>query len=133
MSPYQTAGIAYQAQAVETAGPVQLVIMLYDGAIAAIARSEHALAGSDRDKFEVVNHELTRAQDIITELWLSLDHDLGGEIASNLAAIYQHCLGVLTRANLDKSPRELPEVKNHLVSLRDAFASAAAQVAVGVP
>lgn len=131
MSPYETAGTAYQAQAVETAGPVQLVIMLYDGAIAAIARSEHALAGTERDKFEVVNRELTRAQDIVTELWLSLDHDLGGEIASNLAAIYQHCLTILTRANLDKSSRELPEVKNHLVSLRDAFASAAAQVAVG--
>lgn len=131
MSPYENAGGAYQTQAVETAGPVQLVIMLYDGAIAAIARSEFALAGTERDKFEVANRELTRAQDIITELWLSLDHELGGEIASNLAAIYQHCLAKLTRANLDKSERELPEVKNHLVSLRDAFASAAAQVAVG--
>lgn len=131
MSPYENAGGAYQTQAVETAGPVQLVIMLYDGAIAAIARSEFALAGSEQDKFEVANRELTRAQDIVTELWLSLDHELGGEIASNLAAIYQHCLATLTRANLDKSERELPQVKNHLVSLRDAFASAAAQVAVG--
>lgn len=131
MSPYETAGTAYRAQAVETAGPVQLVIMLYDGAIAAIARSEHAMAGSERDKFEVVNRELTRAQDIVTELWLSLDHELGGQIADNLAAIYQHCLATLTRANLDKSPRDLPEVKDHLVNLRDAFANAAAQIAVG--
>jgi len=131
MSPYQTAGTAYQAQAVETAGPVQLVIMLYDGAIAAIARSEHALAGSESGKFEVVNRELTRAQDIVTELWLSLDHERGGDIARNLAAIYQHCLAQLTRANLDKSPRNLPEVKDHLLSLRDAFAGAAAQAAVG--
>jgi flagellar protein FliS len=131
VSPYQNAGGAYQAQAVETAGPVQLVIMLYDGAVAAIARAEHALQGHSGDKFEVANRELTRAQDIVTELWLSLDHDQGGVIAANLASIYQHCLARLTRANLDKSPIHLPEVKSHLVELRDAFAGAAAQVAAG--
>jgi len=131
MSPYQSAGTAYQAQAVETASPAQLVIMLYDGAIGAIARAEHAMAGNERDKIEVINRELTRAQDIVTELMLSLDHDRGGAIAGNLAAIYEFCLAMLTQANLEKSPHGLPDVKAQLVSLRDAFASAAAQVAAG--
>ena len=129
MSPYQTAGVAYQAQAVETAGPGQLVVMLYDGAIAAIARAEHSMESTDRNKIEVINHELTRAQDIVTELMLSLDHDQGGSIASNLAAIYEYCLSNLTQANLEKSPRNLPHVKAQLGRLRDAFADASAQVA----
>ena len=45
---YQLAGNAYQAQAVETAGPMQLVVMLYDGAIAATVdwvRRDHASGG----------------------------------------------------------------------------------------
>ena len=60
---------------------------------------------------------------------LSLDHERGGSIASNLAAIYEYCLSNLTQANLDKSPHNLPHVKAQLVRLRDAFADASAQVA----
>ena len=103
--------------------------MLYDGAIAAIARAEHGMEQSGLDKLEMINRELTRAQDIITELMLSLDHDRGGSIATNLAAIYDYCLSNLTQANLEKSPRNLPHVKAQLVRLRDAFADASAQVA----
>ena len=131
VSPYQDAGIAYRAQSVETAGPAQLVIMLYDGAIASIARAERELEGNAPTKFEVVNRELTKAQDIVMELTLSLDHDRGGPIAGNLASIYEFCIAELTQANLNKSRRELPGVKSHLLYLRDAFSAAAAQVAAG--
>lgn len=131
MSPYQNAGVTYRAQAVETAGPAQLLIMLYDGAIAAIARAEHAIDSGEKGSIEVVNQELTRAQDIITELMLSLDHERGGPIAGNLSGIYQFCLEMLTDANMEKSDRNLPGVKQHLMYLRDAFATAAAALAGG--
>ena len=131
MSRYQTAGTAYRAQAAETAAPGQLVVMLYDGAIGAIARAEHAFESVDGNKIETINRELTRAQDIVTELMLSLDHERGGTIANNLAAIYEFSIATLTAANLSKSPRDLPHVKRQLVNLRHAFADAAAQVAAG--
>jgi len=131
VSPYESAGSVYQTQAIGTAGPAQLVIMLYDGAIAAIARAEHAMAEESRNKYEIVNRELTKAQDIVMELFLSLDHDLGGTIASNLAAIYEYCLATLTKANLEKTSGNLPDVKSNLVGLRDAFAEASAQLAAG--
>jgi flagellar biosynthetic protein FliS len=69
---YQVAGDAYQTQAVGTAGPLQLVLMLYDRALAAIARSEWALKNREPGSIEVAHKELTRAQDIVTELLLSL-------------------------------------------------------------
>jgi flagellar protein FliS len=131
VSPYESAGNVYQTQAIGTAGPAQLVIMLYDGAIAAIARAEHAMADDSRDRYEIVNRELTKAQDIVMELFLSLDRDLGGTIASNLAAIYEYCLATLTKANLEKTAGNLPDVKSNLVGLRDAFAEASAQLAAG--
>ena len=131
MSPYQNAGVAYKAQAVETAGPAQLVIMLYDGAIAAIARAENALDNPATTTIEEVNRELTKAQDILTELMLSLDHERGGPIAGNLSGIYQFCIDMLTDANIEKSNRNLPGVKQHLMYLREAFAAAAAAVAGG--
>ncbi len=124
---YQAAGDAYQSQAVGTAGPLQLVLMLYDRALAAIARSEWALKNKELGSIELAHKELTRAQDIVTELMLSLDHDQGGEISSSLNAIYQFCLDQLTQANLSKDPAALPFVAKSLTDLREAWAHIAAE------
>ena len=124
---YQAAGDAYQSQAVGTAGPLQLVLMLYDRALAAIARSEWALKNKEPGSIELAHKELTRAQDIIAELMLSLDHDKGGEISTSLNAIYQFCLEQLTQANLSKDATALPFVAKSLTDLREAWAAIAAQ------
>ena len=127
---YQQAGNAYQAQAVETAGPVQLVVMLYDGAITAIAKATNAMDRTDPEALEVVHRELTRAQDILLELQLSLDHELGGSIATSLDAIYGFCLEQLTTANITKDPTPLTAVTQSLVDLREAWVQAAGALAV---
>jgi flagellar protein FliS len=124
---YQVAGDAYQTQAVGTAGPLQLVLMLYDRALAAIARSEWALKNSENGSIEIAHQELTRAQDIVTELMLSLDHDKGGEISTSLNAIYEFCLDRLTHANVNKDPAALPFVTKSLTDLRAAWAHIAAE------
>ena len=130
-NPYQSASTAYQNQAVGTANPAQLVLMLYDRALAAIARAEHLMIAPEADAIEVIHAELTRAQEIVTELSLSLDHDLGGDIARNLEAIYDFCLARLAEANVRKSPTLLPAVSESLGELRTAFSEAAAKVATG--
>ena len=124
---YQVAGDAYQSQAVGTAGPLQLVLMLYDRALAAIARSEWALRNTELGSLELAHKELTRAQDIVTELMLSLDHDQGGEISGSLNAIYAFCLEKLTDANLNKDAAALPFVSKSLSELREAWAHIAAE------
>jgi flagellar protein FliS len=124
---YQVAGDAYQSQAVGTAGPLQLVLVLYDRALAAIARSEWALRHKESDSIELAHKELTRAQDIVTELMLSLDHDKGGEISSSLNAIYEFCLDRLTHANVNKDATALPFVTKSLTDLREAWAHIAAE------
>ena len=120
---YQAAGDAYQSQAVGTAGPLQLVLMLYDRALAAIARSEWALKNKELGSIELAHKELTRAQAIVTELMLSLDHDQG----DSLNAIYQFCLDQLTQVNLSKDPAALPFVAKSLTDLREAWAHIAAE------
>ena len=129
LSPYQAAGNAYQAQAVETATPVQLVLMLYDGALAAIARAERALQ-PDGD-LEMAHRELTRAQDIVTELLMALDYERGGDIAPSLAAVYEFCLDRLTTANVGKDPTLLPDVARSLADLREAWENVAGTVTAG--
>ncbi|MDJ0962025.1 MAG: flagellar export chaperone FliS [Acidimicrobiia bacterium] len=130
-NPYQNANTAYQNQAVGTANPAQLVLMLYDRALAAIARAERLMVAPEADAIEVIHAELTRAQEIVTELSLSLDYERGGVIAGNLGAIYDFCLARLAEANIKKSPTLLPAVSQSLAELRTAFSEAAAKVAAG--
>lgn len=106
----------YRTQAVETAGPAQLVLMLYDGALAALYRARLA-----EGSHETVNAELLKAQAIVTELRVTLDHERGGEIASSLAALYEFCLDRMISANVRKELRLLDEVESVLREIRDAW------------
>ncbi|MBW3657891.1 MAG: flagellar export chaperone FliS [Actinobacteria bacterium] len=126
MNPYQT-------QSVATAGPAQLVLMLFDRALVAVARASQA-AGTDGrpPALETVNHELQRAQDILTELRVALDHEQGGDIAANLDALYDFCIDRLLRANISKDVSGLAPVTGTLQGLRDAWDEACCKVPVGV-
>lgn len=117
----------YQAQSVATASPAQLVTMLYDRALVAIGRVR-AQDRSAPGALEVVNTELQRAQDIVTELRLALDHDRGGEIAQHLDLLYDFCLDRLLQANLHKDdPSHLDGVEKTLRGLREAWDEACVQ------
>lgn len=111
----------YLVQQVETASPAQLVTLLYDGALAAIGR---ALARPDHA--ETVNHELQRAQAIITELRVTLDFDNGGEVAERLEALYAWFLEQLVTSNVTKDLEPLRTVAEQLATLREAWVEAMA-------
>ena len=116
----------YQTQAVETAGPAKLVLMLYDRALLAITRSR---AANGPTAIQTVNTELLRAQDILTELLVTLDHDRGGDVASNLASLYEFCLERLALANVRKDMTLLDGVEPVLQGIRDAWEQSCCGVA----
>lgn len=112
----------YRTQSVTTASPAQLVAMLYQGALTAVAVAEQAMTGDGPGDAQLVHRELVRAQQIVTELTASLDHEQGGAIASNLAALYDFCWDRLVQANLRKDPALLPAVRHTLGDLSLAWA-----------
>jgi flagellar protein FliS len=111
-------GRHYQTQAVETASPAQLVLMLYDRALQSLIQVQQAKLPDD---LEFVNRELQRAQDIVTELRLALDFERGGAIAPQLSALYGFCLQRLIEANVRKKLDQIEEVRSVLAGLRDAW------------
>lgn len=122
----------YQAQSVSTANPAQLVLMLYDRALVAVARACHAGQAPARPgALETINVELQRAQDIVSELQVALDHRQGGQIASNLHLLYDFCLDRLLEANMAKDVSGLESVQRTLQGLRDAWDEACCSVPVG--
>jgi flagellar secretion chaperone FliS len=124
---------AYLEQSIQTASPARLVLALYDGAIGAVERAAEALAPSGAhtalhleaaSSNEIAHRQLVKAQNILTELRYSLDHDRGGAIAANLDALYSWCLARLLDANVAKDPSGLPPVQKVLGDLRDAWFTA---------
>lgn len=114
-------GDHYRSQQTATASPAQLVTMLYDGALTALARVRVA-----DQPAETVNGELQRAQAIVRELQMTLDLERGGEVAANLSSLYTWMLEQLLHANIHKELRGLDLVTESLATLRQAWVEAAA-------
>lgn len=114
---------AYAKVGLETsvisASPHKLIVMLYDGALAAIkSAASHMAAGHIVEKGAAIS----KALDIINNgLRASLDKKAGGEIASNLDSLYVYMTERLLTANLQNKTSLLDEVQTLLVDLRDAW------------
>jgi flagellar protein FliS len=115
----------YRANAVLTASPGQLVLMLYDGALRALngARGGFALGDEDPRRFEVINTQLLKAQAIISELQGTLNLDAGdGKFAREMHRLYDYYLRRLMDANLRKTEEPIIEVERLLRDVRNAWA-----------
>lgn len=111
----------YQAVAVETASPGQLVVMLYDGAIRFCTGAEEA----QRNKqWKVAGERINRALDIIHELDSTLNME-AGEVAGNLRRIYEYMRFRLLQGSLRQNPEAVAEVNKLLRDLRGAWAEVA--------
>lgn len=115
---------SYRETATLTASPGQIVLMLYDGAIASLERSLPGFSHSDPAESNMIIHNnLQRARNIIRELNLSLDMKQGGEIARELRRLYDYFERRLWESNLKKNSSGVGEVIRHLSEIRNAWAT----------
>ena len=125
------AAAAYQRIAAETsvqaASPHQLVGLLYDALLQAIASARGAIARGDIAAKGVAIGKSVR---LIEEgLKAGLNLDQGGEIAANLHKMYTYSVMRLTQANVRNDEALLDECQRLLTPLRDAWNDIAPQVA----
>jgi flagellar protein FliS len=93
--------------AVETASPHKLILMLFDGAIAAINIAKFELEAGDIPK---KGASISKAIDIVSNgLRASLDVE-AGELGERLAALYDYMVQRLLFANLHNNIAALDEV-----------------------
>jgi flagellar protein FliS len=119
----------YRANAVLTASPGQLVLMLYDGALKALAIANEAFKAPDEDmrRIETINTQLLKAQAILTELQSGLNMEAGGEFARTMHRLYDYHNRRLLEANIRKQIEPVIEVERLVRDLRDAWAQMLAQ------
>jgi flagellar protein FliS len=114
---------AYSHVGVETgvmsASPHKLIVMLFQGAEAALQRALHLMAAGD---VPGKGRAISNAIDIIQNgMRASLDQKAGGEIAANLDALYEYMVRRLLEANLNNSQDHIREVQALLGDLRSAW------------
>lgn len=108
----------YKQNQINTASPKELVVLLYEGCIKKIRLAELAL---EDNRLDLVNENLLKAQDIITELLVTLDMEQGGEIAQNLASLYNFFLSELANANINKDSEKMLNIRGQLSELLDTW------------
>lgn len=108
----------YQKGAVNGASPLQLVIMLYDGAIRFMEAGKYGIEHKD---LELQNQNLQKAQRIVMELMSCLDMEKGGEIAKNLLALYSYVLNELVEANVGDKIEPIDRCIKILCELRESW------------
>lgn len=113
---YQSVGLESKIVA---ASPLELVVLLYDGAIVACKSAIFSIHQNDVEKKGAA---LTKAILIIESgLRLSLDKEVGGEIAENLDAMYRYMTDRLYYANIKIEAEPVQEVVDLLADLRSAW------------
>jgi flagellar protein FliS len=113
--------------AVPEADPHKLVMMLFDGALAAIA---DARLNMIRGQIAARGKAISKAMSIVDQgLKCSLDLERGGEIAERLHALYEYICEKLFEANIKAKPEALDEPAKLLGELQDAWAQIGKQPA----
>jgi flagellar secretion chaperone FliS len=109
---------SYREAAVQGAGRVRLVVLLYEQAIEDLRR---ALAAHARKEIEVRTREINHALLVLGHLQGSLDMRQGGQVAANLVRFYSLVRAGLVEAQCKQSAALLERQIALLLQVRDAW------------
>lgn len=108
---------AYRQTDLQTMGKEKLIVLLY------LKLLEHleAAAGHAAADRAAMSGRLGRAQRIVAELRGALDHAVGGEIADNLAALYDFVFKEILAMQVDEQPVHADNCRRVLGPLLEAW------------
>ncbi|GLY27022.1 flagellar export chaperone FliS [Kineosporia sp. NBRC 101731] len=110
----------YADDTAHTASPQRLLTMLYDRLIGDLAVAEAAMRTGDHS---TVGNRIQHAQEIILELWGSLDVAIWPE-GTGLKSLYLWMVTELSSSRLPPQPERILAVREMLEPLRDAWKQA---------
>lgn len=114
----KNAQTAYANNQVNTASKKKLLMLLYDAAIRNLDQADGALEIKELAK---VSERLVKTQEILSELMLSLDMEVGGPLAQDLYDLYQFMHQLLIQANIEKNIEKIRTVHHMLSELRTSW------------
>jgi flagellar secretion chaperone FliS len=129
---YKDVSSSYKEAKVKTAGPGQLIVMLYDEAVKQLTKATELLDLNNKEKkdpgrIEQISKAVMKTEEIITELTVSLDFEQGGDISKNLFALYTWFNRELVEANINSDINRILTVRDMLSDLRNTWSAVANQ------
>ncbi|MBZ0273447.1 flagellar export chaperone FliS [bacterium] len=118
MNGYGMKVAAYSRNDVQTANRLQLLIMLYDGAINFMKHARERLVEKDHAK---KGYYITKAMAIISELKSTLDFSANRELAGNLDRLYIFINDCLMKAQVGNDETKIDEAIRVTGILRDGW------------
>ncbi|WYP25820.1 flagellar export chaperone FliS [Alkalihalobacillus sp. FSL W8-0930] len=107
---------AYKQNALNTASPGELTLMLYNGCLKFIHQADKAMVEQDVERR---NTYLTKAQNIIRELMVTLKAE--DEVGKNMYRMYEFILSKLIDANVKNDQQALKDAEGFVVEFRDTW------------
>ncbi len=122
---YHAAASAYRESDVLSASPARLLMITFDYLLAQMMRAK---VGIETKRPEITLPALDKSRQAVGELMASVDPKQGGELAHRLVSLYAFVLAELVE--IGRTPDANRLVRNTMLikELRDAFATAGAQV-----
>lgn len=108
----------YRGLQVESAGPLGLVILVYDALVQSLLLAKSA---AENDDIETRALQTSRAIHAILELFSCIDYAQGGQIASNLASLYAYMNRRILEGQDNDSVAALDEVLRLAQTLREGW------------
>ncbi|MGL4856348.1 flagellar export chaperone FliS [Plesiomonas sp.] len=109
----------------QSASPHKVILMLLNGAIERLVQAKAAM---QMGNIAVKGERLGKAMDIIANLQACLSEDEGGDIAKNLAKLYEYMQNQLLSANIHNDAKTLDEVMALLTEIKIAWESIPAEL-----
>lgn len=108
----------YKQNAIKTASPAKLTLMLYDAAVRfcdiAIETMEN-----DSKNIQKINDYIKKAEDAIVELRMGLDMNI--PVAKEFDSVYDYIYRRLVEGNMQKDPEIVKEALKHIKKMRETW------------
>lgn len=109
---------AYRNTSIQTASQARLITLLFEGAIRFMGQFISAV---EKEDIQDAHNNSMKAQRIMTELILALDHEKGGEVSRTIEAAYENIRNRMVRANVRKDKELAKEVIKDLEDFRETW------------
>ena len=118
---FQQAAWNYKKNAILTATPEKLIVMMYDGAIQNLEKARKILKETSNKYSPSAGEALGKALAIVGELRSSLNMEKGGEIAQNLDRLYEFSSFRIMEANMNRNTKPIEETLTILRTLKEGW------------
>jgi len=112
----------YRQTQIQSRTPLELVVMLYDGALRHAATAREAI---ERNDIAARRDAVAKVLAIVGELQNTLDMERGGEVAESLDRLYAYVTERFMTASFQRDPAVVQQAITVLETLRDGWATIA--------